>query len=579
MTLALCGCPNCGKTTLFNLLTGETQRTGNWPGVTVELSEGFLSAAFLPENAAPVRVIDLPGMLSLTPFSPDEAVPLTFLRTNPTDAVLLLIDSCDPAQGLYLALQLRAMRLPLIIAFNMADRLQTQGGQIDLKRLSHLLQIPCLLFSARRKTQIHALIQAALQVKPAPAQPTFSSPSDRWKHVDQLLARCFSLPEKQRLSLADHCFLHPLSAYPVLLLALAAVLFCAFGPPGRSLSQLLGCFFDQAIQGVSQLLTAARTPDLVHALLIDGLLRSMSSVLSFLPVLLLFFFCTALLEDSGYLAHAAFVLDAPLTRFHLSGRSFFSLITGLGCSVPAILSTQSLPTKRESRRAALLIPLLPCSAKLPVILFLSAYCVSGQPFWLVLICYGACSLLMLLLSLCLPDRQTPPLMMDFPTLRYPTLRGALRVMQSKTQDFITRAFTLIFFTSVIVWLLKSFTPTLRYTTSAEDSLLFSISRLLLPPLKPLGLSSPECAAALLCGLLAKENILSVLSLSPASALFPSRASAISFLVFSLLYAPCISACAALSQIFKSRKRMLFAVLFQTALAWLAACFIYQLISP
>ena len=579
MTLALCGCPNCGKTTLFNLLTGEAQRTGNWPGVTVQLASGMLSPAFWPDPSTPVRIVDLPGTLSLTPLSPDEAVPIQFLRRNPPDAVILLIDSCDPAQGLSLALQLRALRLPLVIAFNMSDRMHALGGRIRLERLSSLMQLPCLLISARESTGIAALVHTALQAKAPPLQPAITSPAVRWKTVDRLLDSCFLLPERSALSRPDKVLLHPLFSYPILIFVLICLFFFAFGSPGRGLSQLLSRFFNSTLSAISQVMTNANTPRLLHALLTDGLMRSLTSVLTFLPVLLIFFFCTALLEDSGYLSRAAFLLDAPLMRFHLSGRSFFSLITGLGCSVPAILSTQALASSRERRRAAVLIPLLPCSAKLPVILYLSAYCFDGQPFWLVLLCYGSCLMLLLLVSLCLPGQKAPPLIMDFPPLRLPTLRGALRAMHSKTRDFIVRAFTLIFFTSVIVWLLKSFTPALQYTANAENSLLFSLSKRILPLLQPLGLSSPECAAALLCGLLAKENILSVLALAPSGALFPTRACALSFLTFSLLYAPCASACAALTQILKSRKRMLCAVLLQTAFAWLAACIIYRLFSP
>ena len=575
MTLALCGCPNCGKTTLFNLLTGESQRTGNWPGVTVDIAEGMISSTFL-SDAAPVRLIDLPGVSSLTPFSPDEDVPLKLLRQNPPDAVIVVIDSCDPAQGLYLTRQLLSLQLPLVAAFSMADALLAQGGRIDLRRLEAQLHIPCVLFSARRTEGIKALLQCAQRAKKPPAL-SFSSPQARWRAVDHLLDRCFYLPEAAPLSALDRLMLHPVWAYPVLLMALGCAFFCAFGLPGRMLSTWLLRFFNVGINCIAQLLSHA--PPLFSALLTDGLMRSMGSVLSFLPVLLIFFFCTALLEDSGYLSRAAFVLDGFLSHLHLSGRSFFPLITGCGCSVPAILSVQTLPSAFERSRAARLIPLMPCSAKLPVILYLAAFCLRGHTFILMFSCYALCLFLMLFIGRMLPaPKSASPLLMDFPPLRRPTLRGALHVMQNKTRDFITRAFTLIFLTSVIVWLLQSFTPALTYTDHAEESLLFLFSRLFLPVLRPMGMTSPYHAAALIAGLLAKENILSVLALTSTDILFPSPAAALSFLTFSLLYAPCISACAALSQVFKSRRRMLLTVLSQTALAWLAAFLIFQLFS-
>lgn len=575
MTLALCGCPNCGKTTLFNLLTGESQRTGNWPGVTVDIAKGLVSTAFLPD-AEPIYLIDLPGVSSLTPFSPDEEVPLRLLKQHPPDAVIVVIDSCDPAQGLYLTLQLLSLRLPLVSAFSMADALQVQGGRIDLNRFEAQLHIPCVLFSARRTEGIKELLQCARQAKRPPQMPP-SAPQARWRTVDQMLKRCFYLPESAPQSALDRIMLHPVWAYPVLLMALGCIFFCAFGMPGRMLSFLLQRFFDIGINRIARLLSHA--PPLLSALLTNGLMRSMSSVLSFLPVLLIFFFLTALMEDSGYLSRAAFLLDGFLSHLHLSGRSFFPLITGCGCSVPAILSVKTLPSAFERRRTARLIPLMPCSAKLPVILYLAAFCLRGHAFALIFGCYALCFLLMLLAGRILPaPLAAAPLLMDFPPLRRPTFRGALRVMQNKTRDFITRAFTLIFLTSVIVWLLQSFTPALTYTDNAEESLLFHFCRLFLPFLRPIGLTSPYHAAALIAGLLAKENILSVLALTSANILFPTPAAALSFLTFSLLYAPCISACAALSQTLKSRRRMLLTVLSQTALAWLAAFLIFQLFS-
>lgn len=577
MTLALCGCPNCGKTTLFNLLTGQTQRTGNWPGVTVDISEGLVSPAYLPSDE-PIRLIDLPGTSSLTPFSPDEEVPLSLLQKSPPDAVIVVIDSCDPAQGLYLMLQLCALKLPLVAAFNMADHLKAHGGSIDLNKLSAYLHIPCVLFSARQTHHIDQVLSAALHA-PIPVVIMPDAVQDRWETVDQLLSSCFSPPKAVAAFPLDRLFLHPFLAYPLLLLAFFCVFFCAFGPPGRMLTQVLDQLFDSGILRISQLLTAAHTPPLFKALLTDGLMRSMASVFSFLPVLLLFFFCTALLEDSGYLSRAAFLLDAPFHRLHLSGRSFFPLITGCGCSVPAILSAQSLPSCAERRRAALLIPYIPCSAKLPVMLCLSAYCLKEHAFILLSGCYAVCILVMLFVARMMPALpDSAPLIMDFPPLRLPTLRGAWHVMQNKTRDFITRAFTLIFFTSVIVWLMQSFTPALSYTTTPENSLLFHAGRLFSPIFAPIGLDSPPLAAALLAGLLAKENILSILAILPAQTLFQSPAQALSFLIFSLLYAPCISACAALSQALKSRRRMLLSVFSQTVVAWLAALLIYQIFS-
>lgn len=582
-TLALLGCPNCGKTTLFNLLTGQTQRTGNWPGVTVQLTKGLVHEAFLPSvcHTHSLEIIDLPGVYALTPHSPDEAVPLTYLKRHPPDAVILVINSCAPAQGLYLALQLMSLRLPMVLTFNMADRLKSLGGKLDLPALEKALHIPCVAISARQGSHVHTLLTKAVEIvhqhNLAPAYHSDSAQA-RYQFVDQLLSRSFSLPDTQMHPL-DRLALHPFFALPMLLLVLFLLFACVFGMPGQTLFNAVNHILQAGVNGVYLLLESAQTPLFLRDLITNGLFGSMTQVLSFLPTLLLFFFITALLEDSGYMARAAFILDGLLKHIGLTGRSFFSLITGYGCSVPAILSTKSLPTRRERLLTALLIPYLPCSAKQPVVLFLCAQCFQGKAFSFILLCYLICTFLPALLSVFLQQKRTaPPLMMELPAYHLPTLRGAVKVMRNKTRDFITRAFTMIFFTAMIIWLLQAFTPALQRAQQAEDSLLFFLSRFIQPLFSPLGFASPYTVSALAAGLLAKENILAVLLLSPPQTLFRSPAAAASFLTFSLLYAPCLASCCALSEQMQSRRRMLTAVLFQTAVAWLAALVIYRLLS-
>lgn len=588
-TFALCGCPNCGKTTLFNLLTGQTQRTGNWPGVTVQLTQGTITGTQL-------QLIDLPGTNALSPHSPEEGVPLQYIKRHPPHAIILVIDSCAPAQGLYLALQMMTLQIPLVLAFNMMDRLQALGGSIDLPALEKAMQTPCISISARRGTNVQALlarVKESAQTRDfPPALVPFESRAtadahaklayERYQLIDQLLRKYFHLPKAQnaRAHVFDRLALHPLSAYPLLTLVLSLVFFIPFGAPGQTILQGMNTLMQRGIDCVSLLLETAHAPLLLHRLITEGLLSSLSGVLSFLPVLLLFFFVTALVEDSGYMARAAFILDGLLTRIGLSGRSFFPLIIGFGCSVPAILSTKTLSTRRERLLTSLLIPYLPCSAKQPVCLFLAAYCFAGKPFFFLLLCYLACLCIFVLVAALLRrDRKNAsPLMMELPPYHLPTLRGAFRVMRDKTRDFIARAFTVIFFTAIVVWFLQSFTPVFRLTDVQEDSLLFVISRFIQPLFEPLGFASPYTVAALAAGLMAKENILAVLMLSNAHTLFASPAAAVSFLTFSLLYAPCFASCCAMSQQMKSRKRMLLTVLLQTMVAWLAALMAYRIFS-
>lgn len=593
-TLALLGCPNCGKTTLFNLLTGQAQRTGNWPGVTVQLTKGHVSNALLPAafGDLSLEIVDLPGANALSPHSPDEAVPLQYLMRNPPDAVILVIDSCAPAQGLYLLLELLSLRLPTVLAFNMADRLQKLGGKIDLPALEKALHVPCLFVSARKRSNVPALLSLAIQAARQKAVPPVLVPFDnaasaplyadlagkRYQIIDRLLKQFFTLHAQSAQAL-DRIALHPLFAYSLLFLVLLFIFYCAFGKPGQFLLEHVSALLRSGVDRIALMLKNAQTPPLLQQFLTDGLFGSMTGVLAFLPTLLLFFFLTALLEDSGYMARSAFILDALLKRIGLTGRSFFPLMTGLGCSVPAILSVKSLPTRRERLVTSLLIPYLPCSAKQPVMLFLCAYCFRGKPFVFVLLCYLLGVSALVLIAILLRQREdAPPLMTELPAYHLPTLRGALRVMRDKTRDFITRAFTVIFFTAIIVWFMQAFTPALQRAQSAESSLLFSISRLLQPLFTPLGFASPYTVAALFAGLMAKENILTVLLLSGEQTLFDSPAAAASFLVFSLLYTPCFASCCALCAQMESRKRMLSAVLLQTGIAWLAALVTYRLFS-
>lgn len=598
ITFALCGAPNCGKTTLFNFLTGETQRTGNWPGVTVERTEGIVRTQLLPAGCASnVHVVDLPGACSLSPFSPEEGIALQYLRSEKPQAVLCVINACAPAQGLSLALQLMTLSLPLVLVFNQMDLLQAYGGKIDTKKIASALQTPSVCISARSGEGVEAMLRRMLSTAarpvsykaPVPFDPpaAFASyaqhAAQRYALIDALLKDSFQPGKNSRLRThqIDRLLMHPFG-WPILLLLLAAAFLCAFGAPGQWLAGLFSSFMQNAASSVDLMLAAAHTPPLMRSLLTDGVFRGLVAVISFLPTMLLFFMLTAVLEDSGLLSRAAFLLDAPLRRLGLSGRSFFPMMTGFGCTVPAVMAARTLPNRREKLMTSLLVPYLPCGAKIPVYLFLSALILPTQSGWGVLFCYflGIAALILLSFPLRKALRAAPsPLVMELPAYRMPTLRGIARVMQDKTRDFLSRAFTVIFFTSLVIWFLQYFTPSFTPAPQVQDSLLFEAAAFLSPIFAPLGFSSPPLIAALIAGLLAKENILTVLLLfTPDASLFPSSAAALSYMTFIALYAPCLASCAVLARECQSRRRMLLSVLFQTAVAWLAALIIYQLFS-
>jgi len=579
--IALCGVPNCGKTTLYNLITGQAQRTGNWPGVTVTYSLGEARAEFLPSKhtEAPLFV-DLPGLYAMQPCSAEEKLTHDYLKSKKANVILCVVNACAPAQGLSLALQLMTLGIPLLLVLNMTDALHAAGGRLNASILSDVLHIPVESICARTGDGVPRLIEKALghaQTGQTPIHPTLSA-AERYKQIDFLLARCFDpgtdrlTPVTQRI---DRLALHRYIAWPLLAMVFAAVFLFVFAFPGPLAATALANVIENAIQAIKNLLS--RTPPLWHSLLTDGVFRGLAAAVSFLPTLLLLFFLTALLEDSGYLARAAFLLDAPLRRLGLSGRSFFPLMTGFGCTVPAVLSTATLPDQRSRRLTALLIPYLSCSAKAPAYLYLSTH--AGISALGTLYAYLLGFAMMIFVSLplrSLTNAHQAPLIMELPAYHLPTLRGVMRVMRDKTRDFFVRAFTVIFITSLIVWFMQYFSPTLSRAAQPEQSLLYHISAFLRPLFAPLGFDHPSCIAALLAGLLAKENILSVLSLAaPLSILFPTLAGTLSYLTFVSLYPPCLASCAVIACECKSRRHMLLSVLLQTSVAWLAAFIAYR----
>lgn len=588
-TIALCGVPNCGKTTLFNLLTGSAQRTGNWPGVTVEYSLGDIQKRYLPSEEAPVPLlVDLPGLCSLHPYSPEEEVTLHYLQSRQADVILCMINACAPAQGLALALQLMSLRIPLILVFNMTDALHAAGGTLDTTYLERKLGIAAVSVCARNGKNIPFLMQEALACPPPdsaiPPMIYETSASDRYARIDALLAHCFKPGREQSDTLTsrlDRIALHRFWGWPLLLTVFALVFALVFVFPGPSLSEGVANAVASAIASIQKLLMQAHTPALWRSLLTEGLFRGLGTAFSLLPTLMLLFLLMALLEDSGYLSRAAFIFDAPLRYLGLSGRSFFPLMTGFGCTVPAVLSTRTLPGRQERQLTSLLTPYLPCSAKAPVYLYLGTLAFPGKSQQGVFYAYLLGFIVMLLASLPLRrcmHAQSTPLLMELPAYHLPTLHGTMRVMRDKVRDFISRAFTVIFATSLIIWFLQYFSPSLTATNQLSDSLLYRFSDVLQPLFAPLGFDAPPLIAALLAGLLAKENILCTLLLfSPVSALFTSSAGALSYLTFCALYAPCFASCAVIARECQSRKRMLLAVLFQTTVAWLAAFTVYRIL--
>lgn len=592
MTLALLGNPNSGKTTLFNAMTGMRQHVGNFPGVTVERVQGPLRLS----KGADV-LVDLPGTYSLTAFSREEAVCGEFLREKPPDAIVNIVDATCPARGLYLTLQLLETGLPVVVAMNLMDEVRAAGGRVDCRALSRALDVPVLPVCAARNEGVEALARAALAAARegrAPRLPDLGTAQGearilaRYACIDRLCARAVAegtSAARRRTAAADAVLTHRIWAFPIFLGVMGLVFFLTFGPLGGLLSQ----GFRRALEGAGALLETALArmgaADWLRAMMVEGVWAGVGCVLSFLPTILTLFFLLSLLEDSGYMARMAFVADRALRRLGLSGRSLAPALLGFGCSVPAILATRTLPSRRDRQLTILLIPFLSCSAKLPIYAMFARAFFPGHAARVMLLLYALGVLLAVPAALLLRGAAFPgeaqPFVLELPAYRMPTLRAAWRLMRVRAAAFVRCALTTLLLASVALWALQRVDWALRPVPDAADSALAAIGRAVAPLFAPLGFGDWRAATALLSGLLAKEGVLAALSVLLAapteaalSAALPhvfTPLAAVSFLVFTLLYTPCMAAFAAARRELGGLRWALGGAAFQTAVAWLAAC--------
>lgn len=644
MILALAGNPNCGKTTLFNALTGANARTGNFPGVTVTRSEGVCRAR--PE----ITLVDLPGVYALRPYSDEERVTRSYLLSGAADAVISIADATCPARSLYLTLQLLELGMPVVLALNVMDALRAGGGAVDTAELARALGIPVIPVSAALGEGLDALLDAAAQAPPdpwralvpgpvqtcvrtlarllAPAAHAAGLPSvfaatqwlddggtlrapaaaeqaaarmvrksglardealptARFAQVDRL-GRFFTLPQalpgSRRSARIDRVLTGRYTAYPAMAGLLGGVFYLTFHVIGPCLSRLLARGIAWLADAADGVLTALDAGPLLHGLVREGVFAGVGSVAAFLPVILALFFFLSLLEDTGYLARVAFVMDRPLRRLGLSGQSAVPLLLGFGCSVPGVLAARTLPTRRDRALTIVLTPCMSCSAKAPVYAAFAAAFFPGQGAAVFLALYalgiGTAAGAAKLLGRTVLRGEAASFVMELPDYRWPDARSVLRRMWVRTKEFLARAFTVILAASVGVWVLRTFTPTWRVAANAGESLLAVAGQALAPLFAPLGFGDWRAATALVTGLLAKETVLSTLGVllgGDLTAALPgvfSPAAAASFLVFTALYAPCVAAQAAMRQELGSRLGTLAAAIGSCAAAWCAAAVVY-----
>ena len=658
MILALAGNQNCGKTTLFNQLTGSNQHVGNFPGVTVEQKSGQVRGQ---KNCT---VVDLPGIYSLRPYTAEEIVTRDYILRQKPDGIINIVDATNLERNLYLTLQMLTLRVPMVLALNMMDELTGNGGSIDVKKMAQTLGIPVVPICAATADGVSELVDEAVRAaegKILPQVYDFCEPGPvhrcihavchqiedhaqaagictrfaatwliegdasmeevlrldqnekeliehsvlqmeqergldrnaaladmRYSFIEKLVKDAVIKPKESRQHKrsvqADKILTGKYTAIPIFIGVMFLIFFLTFHVIGAFLSDLLALGIDRLTQIVDAALTAYGLNPVVQSLIIDGIFEGVGSVLSFLPVIVTLFFFLSILEDTGYMARVAFVMDKLLRRIGLSGKSIVPMLIGFGCTVPAVMATRTLPSERDRTMTILLTPFMSCSAKIPIYGFFSAAFFPEHAALVMIALYLFGILMGILAALVLEKtafRGRPvPFVMELPNYRLPSVKSVALLLWEKAKDFLERAFTVIFLATIVIWFLQSFDTRLNVVTDSAGSLLAIIGQRIAPVFAPLGFADWRCAAALISGFIAKESVVSTLEIllgtSALGALFTTK-SAVSFLVFTLLYTPCVAAIAAIRREVGSGFRAGVIALCQCCVAYLAAFAVFSLL--
>lgn len=663
MVLALIGNQNCGKTTLFNQLTGANQHVGNFPGVTVDSKIGEI------KNQKNMSVVDLPGIYSLRPYTSEEKVARDFIINEKPDGIINIVDATNIERNLYLTLQLLEMQIPTVVALNMMDEVRDNGGSVDIEKMSKSLGVPVVPISAAKNEGINELIKEVKEVakkaiKPERVDFCEHGPVHRCIHavshlvedhaqavgipprfaatklvdgdkviIDKLelnenelemiehsivemenshdmdrnaaladmrytfiekvcksaVVKCVESKEHKRSVAIDKILTGKFTGIPLFLAIMLLIFYLTFNVIGAYLSDLLSGGIDALTELCDNALTSYGINPVVHSLVIDGIFAGVGSVLSFLPIIVVLFFFLSILEDTGYMARVAFLMDKPLRKIGLSGRSFVPMLIGFGCTVPAIMATRTLSSSRDRKMTIMLTPYMSCSAKIPIYVVFAAAFFKGYEALVMIGLYVTGLIVGIIASVVLNKtvfRGKPvPFVMELPNYRFPSAKSVILLMWDKAKDFLQKAFTVIFVATIVIWFLQNFDMRLNLVENSGDSLLAYLGKVFTPIFSPLGFSDWKIPTALITGLTAKEAVVSTLAVlngtnisevgESLSSLFTPLTS-VSFLVFTLLYTPCVASMAAMKNELKSRTKTLGVIILQCGVAWVVAFIVYRI---
>ena len=650
LTFALAGNQNCGKTTLFNRLTGSNQHVGNFPGVTVDRKDGEI------KNHADTLITDLPGIYSMSPYSNEEIVTRKFLLDEKPKGIINIIDASNIERNLYLTMQLMELNIPMVVALNMMDEVRKNGGSVLVNEMEQLLGVPVIPISAAKNEGIEELTDHALHIakyRECPGRQDFcishgtseqtavhrcihaimhliedhaeaaeipirfaaskliegdSLVEDKLKlsqnekemieHIivqmeqergldraaaiadmrfhfiksicQQTVIKPSESKEHARSIKIDKILTGKYTAIPSFIAIMGLVFWLTFSVIGKGLSNLLDLGISHLTTLVDGLLTKANINDVLHSLIIDGIFNGVGSVLNFLPIIVTLFFFLSLLEDSGYMARVAFVMDKLLRKAGLSGRSIVPMLIGFGCTVPGVMASRTLSSERDRKMTILLTPFMSCSAKLPIYGFFAAAFFPNNSAIVMILLYAlgiATAVFMaVIMKLSIFKGEPVPFVMELPNYRMPSAKSVCQLLWEKAKDFLQRAFTVIFVATIVIWFLQTFDTKFNLVENSQDSILATIAGFIAPIFKPLGFGDWRISTALITGFMAKDSVVSTLSVLLGSL---TQLGAASLLVFCLLYTPCVAAIASIKREL-GRKWACFVVVFQCVIAWIMA---------